>query len=154
VTFAWLDDANPYNNLGQENTQVGVAHSPVTFQFRLANPARVTQDFRFETDTYAIPQLPPCNDGPEKSRGQQPARRGPWTPAEIPPRHNRRNYPLPQGWNLAFAPANPRLAAGEEITVAVTVNAPSGFHGRQPINVHAFAEAGLAGGVTLYVDGS
>src|SRR5919109_274282 len=29
VQFAWIDDANPLNNLGQENLVIGYAHSPV-----------------------------------------------------------------------------------------------------------------------------
>lgn len=123
------------------------------FEFQLRNPARVAQDFRFEIDAYAIPPLPPCGDPPRNAGVQRPVRQGPWAPINVPPQHDRRNYPLPQGWSAAFAPDNPRLTAGEEINVAVTINAPGGFHGRQPINLHAFSEAGLAGGVTFYVDG-
>jgi len=33
----WTDDANPNNNLGQENTLIGVAHSPAQFQFTVEN---------------------------------------------------------------------------------------------------------------------
>jgi hypothetical protein len=57
VSFSWLDDYNPYNNLGQENTQVGVSHSPVAFQFQLGNDKVFAQEFRFETDSYILPPL-------------------------------------------------------------------------------------------------
>jgi len=155
VSFNWLDDANPYNNLGQENTQVGVAHSPVAFQFELHNRLRAEQEFRFETDTYTLPPLTACGDGraihKQGPAGMQP---GPWSPARVPPQHDRRNFPLPTGWSVSFTPDHPRLHAGEEITVTATVNPPAGFKGRQPINVHVFSESSLAGGVTFYVEGS
>ena len=44
-----IDDSNPYNNLGQENTQVGVCLSPVSFEFQLGNRKQSTQELRFET---------------------------------------------------------------------------------------------------------
>jgi hypothetical protein len=154
VAFAWLDDANPNNNLGQLNTQVGTAHSAATFAFQLRNVARASRTFRFETDTYALPPLPPCGTARGNGVRPPPERQTPWTPVTVPSRHNRRNYPLAEGWAITIAPANPRLAAGDEITIAVSVDAPSGFTGRQPINVHAFTETALVGGVTLYVDAS
>lgn len=55
---------------------------------------------------------------------------------------------------MTFEPEQPVLAAGDEVDVAVTVTAPDGFHGRQPVNVHAFTGHGLAGGVTFYVEGA
>jgi hypothetical protein len=156
VAFTWIDDANPNNNLGQENTQVGASHSPVTFQFQLRNPLRTPQEFRFESDSYALPPVPDCGDkgNTGRSPGSIAAQRGPWTPVKVPPQHDRRNYPLPPGWSIAFAPDNPRLDAEQEITVVATVNPPAGFKGRQPVNVHAFSGAMLAGGVTFYVEGS
>jgi hypothetical protein len=40
VSFVWIDDANPLNNLGQENTQVVIAASPAQFLFVLGNRTR------------------------------------------------------------------------------------------------------------------
>jgi hypothetical protein len=160
VSFSCIDDSNPDNNLGQENTQVGTSHSPVAFQFQLRNAKRFAQGFHFEADTYTIPPLSPCgSNGNWTSNQTHGALRGtltqrPYDVIKVPPQHDRRNYPLPAGWIIAFAPPNPQLLAGAEITVVATVTPPAGFTGRQPINVHAFGESGLAGGITLYLEGS
>ncbi len=156
VSFSWIDDYNPYNNLGQENTQVGTSHSPVSFQFQLRNAKRFAQTFRFETDSYTIPPVPPCGETRNQTEGRHtgafPQR--PYDPVRVPLQHDRRNYPLPPDWSISFAPQNPQLAAGQEITVIATVNPPTGFVGRQPINVHVFGDSGLMGGMTFYVEGS
>jgi hypothetical protein len=71
----------------------------------------------------------------------------------VPPQHDRRNYPLPAGWTVTFSPAQPELDPNQEIQMTVTVTPPNGFKGRQPVNVHGFHAEGLAGGITLYVEG-
>jgi hypothetical protein len=154
VSFSWLDDSNPWNNLGQENTAVGISHSPVNFPFQLRNNKRSSAVFHFEVDTYTLPPLPNCQP-PARTGKQVPTVAGrPFDPREVPPQHNRANYPLPPGWSVTFAPAQPHLAGGAEITVVSTIAPPAGFKGRQPINVHIFSEAGLTGGVTFYVQGT
>jgi hypothetical protein len=152
VSFAWFDDANPFNNLGQENTQVVQTQSPATLTFQLRNSARVRQDFRFETDAYTIPPLPPCDQTPAGTRPPTSIRTGPWTPVRVQPAQSRANYKLPDAWTVTFAPDVPQLAPEEEITVTVTIVPPAGFVGRQPINVNAFTATGIAGGITVYVD--
>jgi hypothetical protein len=160
VSFAWIDDSNPDNNLGQKNTQVGVSHSPVAFEFQLRNSKRFVQNFRFETDSYAIPPLPSCVDrGGQNGNRTRGGRQGgsaqrPFEPVKVPPQHDRQNYPLPAGWSVTFVPPNPQLTPEQEITVLATVIPPAGFIGRQAVNVHTFGEAGLAGGLTFYVEGS
>jgi hypothetical protein len=153
VSLEWSDDVNPDNNLGQENTFVGVAHSPTQFAFQLRNVMLEHQSFRFEVDTYTIPPLLPCSQRPVEPKGPPPySRQAPGTVAVRLPQHVRSNYPLPPGWEIAFEPENPSLAPEQEITVTVIVTAPDSFHGRQAINVNAFHNLGLAGGVTLYVE--
>jgi hypothetical protein len=153
VSFTWVDDANPYNNLGQENVQVGTAHSLVVFHFQLRNNVRETRAYRFEFDAYAIPPVPRCG---ETQPNPQPAggglRQQPGTIAAVPPQHDRRNYPLPPGWSIAFHPPDAVLHPGQEITVRADVDPPPGFTGRQTVNVHAFTAKELAGGITLYVE--
>jgi hypothetical protein len=154
ASFSWFDDSNPYNNLGQKNTQVGVSVSPVVFEFQLRNGKLFTQTFRFETDAYAIPPLPACSNDSSRTTVATTVAQRPYGPVKVPPQHTRLNYPLPEGWSIAFAPDNPGLSAGEEITVVVTVSPPAGFQGHQPINVHAFSGSSLEGGVTFFVEGS
>lgn len=70
----------------------------------------------------------------------------------VPPQHDRRNYPIPAGWTVTFAPAEPDVPANGEMPVQVTIKAPAGFVGRQPFNVNVFDRAGFTGGVTLVVE--
>lgn len=150
VRFSWIDDLNPDNNLGQENTEVGTAHSAVTFAFPLRNDGRRRRRYRFEVDAYAVPPLEPCRPRPKRPRR---LREPPGTIDQVPPRHDRANYPLPPGWSVELEPDTPLLAPEEEISVTAVVTAPDGFTGRQAVNVHAFDDSGPAGGVTFYVEG-
>ena len=152
VFLDWLDDVNPNNNLGQDNTVVGVAHSPANFQFRLRNAEREHKRFRFEADTYALPDLPLCDDKPRQPPRRRPMRTFPGTIAVVPAGHTRNEHPLPRNWRIDFNPAEVALAPGEEIAVSAVVTPPDSFSGRQPININAFTDHGLAGGVTLYVE--
>jgi hypothetical protein len=140
----WFDDANPANNLGQENTSVGKAHSPASFEFVMHNPTRESLQYRFEVDAYRIPLPPPCGEITDPAARVREARA----------RHNRNRFPLPAGWSVTFSPSAPELAPGADQMIAVEVAVPAGFHGTQAINVHAFNRYGLAGGVTLYVEGA
>ena len=158
VSFSWIDDSNPYNNLGQDNTLVGVSRSPVQFEFQLRNPERRRQEFRFETDTYSIPPLPQCDDRnyTNTTTGQRakPPPRRPFDSLAVPIQHDRTHYPLPVSWQVTFSPARPELGPDEEIRVVATVTPPNDWTGRQPINVHAFSSTGLIGGVTFYIQTS
>ena len=151
VGFEWIDDLNPNNNLGQENTNVGTAHSPAEFEFQLRNDTRRRQTYRFDVDTYAIPLQDLCPRRPAPKQ-PPPPRQEPGTVNVVPPKHDRRNYPVPPGWSVKLEPSEPLLAPGNEITVRVFITPPDAFTGRQPFNVHAFHQQGLAGGVTLIVE--
>jgi hypothetical protein len=164
VHLAPADDLNFDNNLGQENTNVGTAHSPAHFEFDLRNAARTEQQFRFEVDAYEIPIPDPC----EAWEGNDPAARGREDPlrvdfkqqgfrARIPvnqarvQRHLLGSQPLPPGWEVKISPASPLLPPEAEIPIEVVVFPPADFHGSRAINVNAFTRQGLAGGVTLIV---
>jgi hypothetical protein len=144
VVLDWLDDANPANNLGQENISVGKTHSPADFEFTLHNPTKERLQYRFEIDTYRIPDLLPCKEVKDRAARTR----------EALARHNRNSYQLPEGWKVTFAPPAPELLPGADQTVTVSVTAQPGFVGTQAINVHAFNRYGLAGGLTLYVEGA
>lgn len=151
VRFEWIDDVNPDNNLGQENTTVAKAHSPATFRFQLRNDTRERRRFWFDVDTYTLPAPDPCTPG-EKGPGRRGRRERPGTVREVAPRHHRMNYPVPTGWSVALDPAEPILAPGQELTIQATLTPPGGFAGRQAFNVNAFHDEGFSGGVTLYVE--
>lgn len=156
--LVWKDDVNPFNNFGQENVDVGALASPAAVDFQLRNDTQLPQQYRFDADTYVVPDRDPCRPERPPDRPQTPslvARRGrqlPGTVHGVPAKHQREHYPIPAGWSVAMTPSTVTLMPGDEITVNATVIAPAGFKGVQPINIHAFHGA-LAGGVTLYVVG-
>lgn len=155
VELVWPDDANPANNLGQENTDVKALNSPqAAFTFPVRNDGRIERALALEVDGYAVAGPAPCEDprpvaiatmgADEKEQHRRDAQR----------RHGRGKHPLPDGWRVKVDPAELRLEPGSSRDVTVDVTAPDGFLGRQGINVNAFAGDRLIGGVTLYVDGS
>jgi hypothetical protein len=155
----WIDDANPANNQGQENTRVGAPSSPAQFSFLLRNDDRERRRaYRLQANGYAIPEPPDCRERPppdrnglvERRRRELP-RRGVALPAEVRARHDRSAHPVPPGWSVDLAPSQAVLTPGEQVEVEVTVTPPEGFAGTQPIVVDAFDEIGLAGGVTFLV---
>ena len=151
----WPDDADPANNLGQENTNVKALNSPrAAFTFPVRNDGRHDRALAFVLDAYAVGDPRPCDDA-------SPAETATMTADEIErhrrdaeARHGRRRHPIPAGWRVTVDPAEVRLEPGASRDVTVDVTAPDGFLGRQGINVNAFAGDRLVGGVTLYVDGS
>ncbi|MCB0704622.1 MAG: hypothetical protein KDC34_04905 [Saprospiraceae bacterium] len=147
VKFEWSDDLNPDNNLGQENTDVGIASSPATFTFALRNDTRIRQIYRFEADTYEIPPRDDCR--PRNNSATAPEIKD--YIAAVPPAHDRANYPVPKEWSIRYEPETPILKPEEEITIKVIVTPPDSFHGQKSFNVNAFHQQGMAGGVSLIV---
>jgi hypothetical protein len=163
ASLEWHDDANPDNNLGQENVNVGIASSPATFAFRLRNTASVRRRFVLEADTYAIPAQRACDDDYRRQFGeaeQFPSRLAEsqahwaWALREQP----YGAFGLPGDWSVSFTPGEPVLDAGEMRDISVSIEpADPAFHGRRAFNVHGFAlgaegERTLVGGVTLVVE--
>lgn len=169
VTLVWSDDANPANNVGQENTNVGSAASPARFDFIVRNPDRQPHRLRLRADAYALRPPSPC-----PPPGKPDPEEDPTTERDWPEEHERRrrarkeqerrrraaaahhavdNFPVPEGWTVQIHDAELALDGNEQTTVRVDVEPPPGFSGRRPINVNAFDEQErLVGGVTLYVE--
>jgi hypothetical protein len=131
-----VDDSDPSNNLGQENTNVVEAQSPATFAFVLRNDSEFARTYRFEADGYEIPSRRPCTE-------ERPA------DDVLRDAHRLGGHPIPDGFTVDIAPPAPRLDPGDSIAITVTVEPPEDFVGRQPINVNAFHGQRRAGGVTL-----
>ncbi len=143
VELDWIDDANPLNNLGQENVDVKKLNSPnATFTFPVRNTSARRRTLTLRADSYAIPRRGACHE-------ERPAGRDVRDPYE---HHRPALYPIPEGWIVEIA-GGPELtlAPGEQIDISVKITAKDGFTGTQAINVNALDDAGLAGGVTLYV---
>lgn len=146
VEFQWVDDANPNNNVGQNNVNVVAATSPATFTFQLRNQDPRQRAYRMEADTYTLPELKDCGDRPTGNRDKV-AR---WK--EVQALHNRSSHPVPPGWTVAFTPAAVSLLPDEEVDVTVAITPPAAFTGEQAFNIHAVLDNGVfAGGVTVYV---
>jgi len=136
-----VDDTNFNNNLGQENTNVGTAHSPAVFTFTLRNDTKQAQSYEFAVDAYTLGTPDPCQSGATSDQVSR---------ARLA-RHRRGSHPVPAGWDVQINPAAPALAPDQSLPITVTATPPSGFTGNQVLNVNAFHGNGLAGGVTLTV---
>jgi hypothetical protein len=132
-----FDDLNPLNNLGQENVLVGRAHSPADFRFTLRNDSQRTHRYQLEVDGYLIPELGTCHEREESRTRLR--------------RHQRGAHPLPSGWLVVVSPDSVSLDPDESVSIEVSATPPSRFRGAQAVNVNAFHEDGLAGGVTLRI---
>jgi hypothetical protein len=150
VELLWSDDANPFNNLGQTNTDVQPLSSPeATFVLAVGNDAGQRRLFRFEADGYEIPPLPQCADLPKGGESPE-ARR-----TRIVRTHGRDRHPLPAGWRVEVEPPSLALLPDEEKPVKVRVIAPvENFAGRRVVNLNGFADDAFVGGVTLYAEGA
>jgi len=155
VEAIWADDANPANNLGQENTDVRPLNSPhAALTFPVRNDTLWPQALRLETDAYRIPARPRCEPGRVAGTAAMTEDEVAAHRRDAVARHGRGGHPVPEGWRVVAEPREMRLRPGERREVTVDITAPDGFAGRQALNVNAFDGERLAGGVTLYVDGS
>jgi hypothetical protein len=146
VQFECFDDANPHNNLGQDNLQIVPAASPATFSFTLRNDTDAEKRYAFAFDTYTIPPLSACPTGPVVARISRSQRL-----RQLRERNNAADFPIPPGWAIDVSPDTVTLAAGAEHIIAVEVTPPTTFHGEQPVNITASHQDGYAGGVSVLV---
>jgi hypothetical protein len=153
----WTDDANPNNNFGQENTNVGELHSPAHFTFSVKNNTAMTRRYVYEVDDYTLPQKEKCQDKPNEqrklSRLKESQQR--WDKTRATQAYGMFSN-LPD-WNIHIEPEKPSIASQETILVKVSIEPKfEGFKGTKSFNVNAFGidESGnklLEGGVTLTV---
>jgi hypothetical protein len=155
IDLLWDDDANPYNNLGQENTNVGTAQSPAVFEFPVGNVTKVRDHVTLEADSYTLPdpincrevvngRLMPADEHGRPLMGEALCR-------ALADRHRQGQFPLLAGWTLDIQPQAFDLDPGQSQNVIVTVDPPAGFTGTQAVNINAFNRDHLfIGGVTLY----
>ena len=157
----WSDDANPDNNLGQENVNVGVTASPATFSFALRNDAAVRREFVLEADTYALPEMQRCVEigraerTPPLPQTRLAESRARWERAKQD--HAGDAFPVPPDWTLSIEPSKLALGPQEQREIKVVVEPGPTAGESEPLNVNAYAlvhgaERVLAGGVTLYVE--
>jgi hypothetical protein len=154
VEFTWADDANPFNNVGQHNTDVKPLNSPkASFTVPVRNAAEERREIVLRLDAYTLPALPECGrlpavDNPRPSREAVVRRL-----REIAAATNLQNFPVPAGWTITPEPRGLVLAGGEERNVTVNITAPNDFVGEKAFNVTAFVGRTPLGGVTLRVKG-
>lgn len=147
--LVWPDDANPDNNLGQENVSVKKLNSPnAIFVFPVRNDAPFARTIRTEVDAYMIPSRKPCDESRGKGEHNLPLER---IHAKWQAMHRRELYPIPHGWRVEITPSEFALRPDETQAVTVKITSDDGPVTRQAINVNAFVGKELIGGVTLYV---
>lgn len=151
VELDWPDDANPGNNLGQENVDVAPLNSPqAAFQFPVRNATRRETTLRLEADGYGLVPPSPCDEPPADSADISEHERRRKIRAAVAAH---RRTPPADDWTVEIEPAELLLAPGQQDEVHVNVLAPDGFEGRAAINVNAFDGQLPVGGVTLLVEG-
>src|ERR1017187_81179 len=154
IEFTWADDANPFNNVGQHNTNVKPLNSPhAEFVFPLRNEASAERRIALRVDSYTLPVSPDCGgraavDNPRPTRQQIVQRLRQTADANDP-----KAFPIPEGWTVAVDPPTLVLGPEEERMVKIDITAPDGFSGRKTFNVAGFAGTTSVGGVTLTVTG-
>jgi len=160
VAFDWIDDANPLNNLGQENLTVVTAHSPAEITFPVRNEQRSRRSLEFRVDTYQVPSPLPCAEVPRPSKRSM-LRRSvlpvndrlyPPLPETVRARHEADGYPLPAGWRVEFSPARLDLDPSQEVLVRASIVPAERFAGTQRINIRAVDGPFVAGGITVEVE--
>ncbi|HLF64366.1 MAG TPA: hypothetical protein VI603_11465 [Saprospiraceae bacterium] len=157
----WPDDANPNNNIGQENTNVGVIHSPARFEFKVKNNASVRRRFIYEVDDYTLPERNPCTEvkndrSKPKTRLRESRER--WDTALTTQGYGKFGTWTAK-WKIDVEPEKQIPEANEEIIVKVAIESKvPGFTGRKAFNVNVFGETEsekaprqFIGGVTLYI---
>ena len=153
VELEWPDDANPHNNLGQENVDVKKLNSPnASFTFTLRNHTLFNAKVHLTADTYTIPKRRDCPESTESTDKPSPGLLVFTQDTDLYAKHRQANYPIPDGWTFTFLPGEHfDLKAEEETQVTVKVVAKDGFVGEQWFNVNAWDRETLLGGVTLKV---
>jgi hypothetical protein len=163
--LVWPDDANPANNLGQKNTQVGAMHSPATFLVPVHNDATVRRRFEIEADMYQLPVLARCTEGNPRVNATNSAKQGRYAESRARWDATLRTqaygmFPVSPAWTVKITPGALDLDPNQTSQVAVSIEHTAvAFTGTQPFNIHGFAmpSAGpraLVGGVTLNAQGN
>lgn len=163
ATLIWPDDANPKNNFGQENTNVGVAASPAQFEFPVRNEDTIPKRVRMTADAYVLPQPMHCDRRPSKRDSERRFANRKRVDVFVPPlereadwllaraRHGPGEFPVPDGWQVDIEPREFTLAPGAIQPVTVAITPPDSFRGERPFNINAMHGGDLLGGVTLTV---
>jgi hypothetical protein len=163
VFLRWDDDANPKNNLGQENTSVAAATSPAVFRFPVRNEDTIPKRLHLAVDAYGIPARKDCRDKDRRKQEPRENARYERRTVFIPPseanadwnearaRHDPAAFPVPPDWSVSIQPEALDLSAGEQREVVVSIEPPDSFQGEKSFNVNALHGEALVGGVTLTV---
>ena len=152
VDLIWNDDANPANNTGSENCNVGHFNSPTAkFQFNIKNDFPHKMTYNMVADAYEIPPAKTCPAVPEPpykgrlKRDRIKARR-----AIYLKEHDVNNFPVPDGWKVNIHPQTLTIERGNEEVIEVTIISPDDDPTEEKtFNINAYTDGILMGGVTL-----
>jgi hypothetical protein len=164
AVLVWPDDANPANNLGQKNTQVGAMHSPATFVVPVHNDAAVRRQFDLEADMYQLPTLTRCGEENARVNATNRAKKDRYAESQARWDATLRTqaygmFPVSDAWRVSITPSSLDLEPNQTSQVVVEIQNTVAYTGTQPFNVHGFATPptgprALVGGVTLNAQGT
>jgi hypothetical protein len=156
-----IDDANPLNNIGQHNTIIALPASLTRkTTFKLRNSNSIQKIVRLETDAYRLPEIPlrPQNFEERDSLNYL---------HKIQTENSRTRYPVPHYLNpiltimkayenrlekTVITDSVIELQPRQEIEVTLQISSPPSGTGTHSVNVNAYHETYLIGGITAYVE--
>jgi hypothetical protein len=145
ATIGHPDDANPLNNVGQHNTDVAVPASPTRrIAFAVGNPLPRPRAVGLRMDSYRLPEDPRCPEDHRERRSRRYLRR-------LQGANDPKRFPVPEFLNARLEAERLEVDAEDEVELSLELDAPPAEAGPQVVNVHAFADDRLIGGVTAYV---
>jgi hypothetical protein len=158
ATIFHPDDANPLNNVGQQNTDVAAPASPTSkLNFHVGNQSKHVRRLQLSMNSYRLPSVP-LRPGPPrgstvgKLQGEGPARTSPAYLQKLREINDFAKFPVPAFLQARLENDEIVLQPGQEIETFVEVTPPKAGQGRQHVNVNVMLDGMLLGGVTAYVE--
>lgn len=176
ATLIWADDANPNNNIGQENTDVIEATRGKTASaiFPLTNNTRQTQKFHLGMDRYQLPEKPSFpeerheyhhpketlmkemdyHEGRDLGNVAEITTKNEQHRMEVVKKNSSDAFSIPDEWQAKLSQTEIELLPGKESNIEFSITVPQSVHKgeKYAFNVFALNKQGiLEGGATVYV---
>jgi len=148
VTIAHMDDANPFNNVGQHNTDIArPAGSSRMLPFHVGNHGISGKQYTLAMDAYRLPERPLSSES-HRDRGSLTHLR------RLQRANDVRSFPVPESFGAKLSRTQIELTPGQEVEIEIELTPPPASSELHAVNVNVFEGEHLVGGVTAYVKGA